>query len=181
MSRRSCISNAVPAGLQVTKGEWVVYILSSVPCPMRTYAGSTNNLFKRIRQHNGELTGGACATKTTRPWRLAALVTGFGDDKSRALRFEWFTKVKHYVRQHRKPVPGSSGPRRRRYLIDYARSMCLDGPSLILQIFDRNLVRTEFVPPSTIDKYFKASPRRRTSPRKVKAEATTVQPKKESI
>lgn len=110
--------------------EWVVYILRSVPRPMRTYAGVTNNVLKRIRQHNGEISGGACATKTTRPWELYAIVHDFGADKRRAMRFEWFTKVKHYESSLRKSVPGANGVCRRRFLVRRAMSMCKVGPQL---------------------------------------------------
>jgi predicted GIY-YIG superfamily endonuclease len=108
--------------------EWLVYILRSVPRPMRTYAGVTNNILRRIRQHNGEISGGACATKTTRPWELYAIVHGFGEDKRRALRCEWFTKVKHY--KSSLSGPGSSGVTRRRFLIKYAMEKCREGPKL---------------------------------------------------
>lgn len=77
-----------------TKGSYLCYILRSVVTPARTYSGSTNDFLHRIRQHNGLLAGGACATKTSRPWRVAALVYGFSG-KSAALRYEWFTKIKH--------------------------------------------------------------------------------------
>lgn len=108
------------------KGQWVVYVLRSIPRPMRTYAGVTNDLPKRIRQHNGELAGGARATSTTRPWKLHAIVRGFGSDKSAAMRFEWFTKVKHYISSSSssKSVPGGSGIARREFLLGYALSKC---------------------------------------------------------
>ena len=76
------------------KGEYLCYILRSVTAPWRTYSGSTNNFPHRLRQHNGELVGGAVMTKTTRPWRIAALIYNFSN-RSSALRFEWFTKMKH--------------------------------------------------------------------------------------
>lgn len=103
---------------------WVVYVLVSTPRPMRTYCGSTNNLAKRLRQHNGELVGGAVATKTDRPWTLAALVTGFGtgpEAKSACLRFEWFSKVGHCP----KPLLHGirTGPERRSFLLQRAATL----------------------------------------------------------
>jgi len=77
------------------RGEWVCYLLRSSCFPNRTYAGVTNDLRHRMRQHNGELIGGASATRRCRPWVLAAVVLGFDADKSAAMRFEWFTKVSH--------------------------------------------------------------------------------------
>lgn len=104
-------------------GEWVVYVLSSQPSPMRTYCGVTNDWPHRFRQHNGEIKGGASATRTSRPWKLSALMHGFGggpEGKSLAMRAEWFGKVKHY----NKPVPGKTGPLRRAFLLEYAKEMC---------------------------------------------------------
>jgi len=65
------------------------YLLQSLYMPSRTYVGMTNNRFQRLRRHNGEITGGARATRAYRPWRMVAFVDGFGHDKNAALRFEW--------------------------------------------------------------------------------------------
>jgi predicted GIY-YIG superfamily endonuclease len=130
---------SIPDNVMTKDGEWVVYVLSSVPNPMRTYAGSTNHLARRLRQHNGELTGGALATKTSRPWKLAALVSGFGENKCRALRYEWFCKVKHYTKKHGS-VPGNTGPKRRKFLLEYAKSMCTGTPDLCVRVFDNNMI-----------------------------------------
>lgn len=73
---------------------YLCYILRSSVKPARTYSGSTNDIRHRLRQHNGEIKGGAVATKTDRPWKIACLVYGFST-RSAALRFEWFTKTKH--------------------------------------------------------------------------------------
>ena len=58
----------------------------------RTYAGSTNNLTRRLRQHNGELVGGAKATRGFAPCQLLFVVRGFGPDQRAALRVEWRLK-----------------------------------------------------------------------------------------
>lgn len=79
----------------IKKGQWVCYMLRSCNFKHRTYAGVTNDLSHRLRQHNGEIQGGARATHQFRPWALAAVVHGFGSDKSEAMRFEWFLKVCH--------------------------------------------------------------------------------------
>jgi predicted GIY-YIG superfamily endonuclease len=55
----------------------------------KTYIGITNNLTKRIRQHNGECSGGAKYTCQGRPWKIYGYVEGFGEDKSFVLKFEW--------------------------------------------------------------------------------------------
>lgn len=54
----------------------------------RTYFGYTKNPTKRLRQHNGEIVGGAKATTKFRPWQIVCLVTGF-PNKRTALQFEW--------------------------------------------------------------------------------------------
>lgn len=55
-----------------------------------TYVGATVHLERRLRQHNGELKGGASATKARGPnaWIRAGYVAGFPDWSS-ALQFEW--------------------------------------------------------------------------------------------
>ena len=71
---------------------WVCYLLKSSVCN-RTYIGATNNFKKRIRQHNGEIKGGAKYTYSNRPWKPVCLVYGFKDN-SHALCFEWRVKRK---------------------------------------------------------------------------------------
>lgn len=53
----------------------------------RTYVGATVDPNRRLRQHNGELAGGARATRGG-VWRRRYLVGGFADERD-ALRFEW--------------------------------------------------------------------------------------------
>lgn len=91
-----CDADAACAFLDgVGRGEWVCYMLRSTVKSNRTYAGVTNDLKHRLRQHNGELVGGARATHSFRPWKIAAVVRGFDKDKSKAMRFEWFLKMGH--------------------------------------------------------------------------------------
>ena len=71
---------------------WYCYILHSTTKTNVTYNGSTNNIKRRIRQHNGELVGGAKATFINRPHKIYCLVTGL-PNKIEALRCEW--KIKH--------------------------------------------------------------------------------------
>jgi predicted GIY-YIG superfamily endonuclease len=56
-----------------------------------TYVGITNDMPHRLRQHNGELAGGARYTSRKaiegQPWYVAALVTGI-EHKNDALSFE---------------------------------------------------------------------------------------------
>lgn len=63
-----------------------VYILGNAKG--RTYIGFTNNPPRRIRQHNGEIKGGARKTRLGRPWEMILFVHGFSTS-TQALQFEW--------------------------------------------------------------------------------------------
>jgi predicted GIY-YIG superfamily endonuclease len=63
------------------------YILRSA-VSNRVYIGYTINFSHRIRQHNGEITGGAKKTRKWRPWIPVCVIKGFYDSSS-ALRFEY--------------------------------------------------------------------------------------------
>ena len=75
---------------------WWVYVLQSQTVLTKkgvgyTYVGATNNPRRRLRQHNGELLGGARSTHNGRPWTPRAL---FGPyvTKRQALKAEWALK-----------------------------------------------------------------------------------------
>lgn len=63
------------------------YVLSS-DVSSRQYIGYTVDFKRRLRQHNGEITGGAKKTSKYRPWRPFCIITGF-NESSVALRFEY--------------------------------------------------------------------------------------------
>lgn len=64
-----------------------VYLLSSTKGT--TYIGATVSLDRRLRQHNGEIKGGAKVTsKFPGTWSRIGYVSGFPDWKA-ALQFEW--------------------------------------------------------------------------------------------
>lgn len=68
---------------------WYVYILKSLSFNLSTYVGKTNDLERRLRQHNGDLKcGGAKRTKRNRPWVYFCYISGFPNETS-ALQFEW--------------------------------------------------------------------------------------------
>jgi putative endonuclease len=48
---------------------WWTYVLYSESTAL-TYTGATTNLHRRMKQHNGELIGGARATFRGRPWKV---------------------------------------------------------------------------------------------------------------
>lgn len=66
-----------------------------------TYVGCTNNFDRRIRQHNGELVGGAKITTRVSNkggiWQPYIFAVGFGDNNREALSFEW-----HWQNESRK-------------------------------------------------------------------------------
>ena len=63
-----------------------------------TYVGVTNDLPRRLRQHNGQLSGGAKSTRGRGPWEVAFFVRGF-KDRGHALSFEW--AMKHTAAKHK--------------------------------------------------------------------------------
>jgi putative endonuclease len=71
---------------------YVCYLLKS-ETSNRTYIGVTTNLKKRLRQHNGEICGGAKYTRSHRPWKPVLCVSGFYT-KNQALSFEYRVKKK---------------------------------------------------------------------------------------
>ena len=87
---------------------WFCYMLESIDGD-RTYVGATVNPDRRLRQHNGEIVGGARATKG-RAWRRRYLIGEFPEEKS-ALRFEW--RWKWLTRQ----APGDSFLERRAHAL----------------------------------------------------------------
>ena len=48
----------------------------------------TNNPKKRLRQHNGEIVGGAYKTLYKRPYEMMCIIEGF-PDRHTALSYEW--------------------------------------------------------------------------------------------
>lgn len=81
---------------RIKKGEtdnkimWCVYLLQCCVTG-RTYKGCTNNMERRLRQHNGELSGGAKYTSRYGPWRVV-MVLGPIACKRKALSIEWHWK-----------------------------------------------------------------------------------------
>jgi structure-specific endonuclease subunit SLX1 len=90
----------------------------------KTYVGATIDPNRRLRQHNGEIVGGARATKG-RHWKRHFLICGFDGEKP-ALRFEW--RWKYLTRQ----APGDTFLERRSHalsllLSDFPYAEVLEG------------------------------------------------------
>lgn len=67
---------------------WFNYIIFDV---YKTYVGSTVNLDRRIRQHNGIIKGGAKYTRNG-SWEYYAVIYNTDNDKKRCLSEEWHIK-----------------------------------------------------------------------------------------
>ena len=79
--------------------EFHVYVIGS---GRRRYIGKTNDLARRLRQHNGEIAGGARATHGRGPWEYLLVIDGFERD-SHALQAEW--RIKRERRKLRGSCP----------------------------------------------------------------------------
>lgn len=51
---------------------WWVYVIRSKTG--RTYVGATTDEIRRLRQHNGEIKGGARSTRGFRPWEIIRVI-----------------------------------------------------------------------------------------------------------
>jgi predicted GIY-YIG superfamily endonuclease len=82
------MNNVQPLYLDiVTPSDHVCYIIRSVNYN-KIYIGYTINFPHRLRQHNGEIAGGAKKTIKWRPWYAICVIKGFAEHTS-ALRFEY--------------------------------------------------------------------------------------------
>ena len=68
---------------------WNVYLLQEVG-GNRTYVGATLDVDRRLKQHNGNQSGGAKAT-AGRSWKRVCHIKGFPHERG-ALQFEWAWK-----------------------------------------------------------------------------------------
>ena len=88
--------------IEKIKDKYYCYIIRSTNPNFSnsTYNGSTNNLIRRLRQHNGEIVGGAKATKGKGPWEYYVIWEGF-NSKIEALSCEW--RIKHPTNSRKRP------------------------------------------------------------------------------
>lgn len=89
---------------------WCCYVLFSTNprYPNHTYIGKTNNLTRRLRQHNGEIAGGARATKLKKPHEYLCKICGFETEKQ-ALQYEWSFKHPERKKKHNSKYSGILG------------------------------------------------------------------------
>ena len=88
------------------------YLLQSISNSRKTYFGYTVNPKRRLRQHNGEIVGGAKRTRRARPWKMMLFISGFIDNHQ-ALSFEWHL--------HHPPRRGSNLKGRLRIITEVAK------------------------------------------------------------
>ena len=69
---------------------WTCYLLCT-PDRKHTYIGATLDPDRRLRQHNGDIKGGAKATRKCREWQTVLRVSPFPEQRD-ALQFEWMWK-----------------------------------------------------------------------------------------
>jgi structure-specific endonuclease subunit SLX1 len=81
--------------------QWWVYVLRSVE-GRRTYVGSTTDVPRRLQQHNGELPGGARATRAGRPWQVGRVIGPY-ETRGEALRVELDLKRRRGARRLEEP------------------------------------------------------------------------------
>ena len=67
------------------------YFVYWIQSSNRAYIGATVDPPKRLRQHNGEIAGGAARTRNRGPWHFECVISGFRTWKE-ALQYEWAAK-----------------------------------------------------------------------------------------
>ena len=108
---------------EASGAEWKCYLLVTLSpeSKQKTYVGVTPDLDRRLRQHNGEMSGGAAATRGHR-WERICHVRGFPDIRA-ALQFEW-----RWKQISRKYMGSVQQPLRRR-LVALQELLALDRPT----------------------------------------------------
>ncbi len=88
----------MPQTRETPQNDWQVYLLR---CADNTlYCGITNDLPRRLRQHNGEINGGAKYTQGRRPCQLVYCENH--PDKSQALKRE--RQIKQWPRSQKEEL-----------------------------------------------------------------------------
>jgi len=128
IAKRRVSGKKTPKGKKrvlVTNEDTFVYILKSSVEANKSYVGVTNCLQRRLRQHNGQLAGGARFTRGSRPWSFYAIfVVGNRHD---ALSIEW--KIKHKKRKSDGPGIGGKIAAACRFGAFVAKFSQICGPS----------------------------------------------------
>lgn len=96
----------------------------------KTYNGYTVNLNRRLRQHNGEIKGGAYATKGIGPWEFIAVMTCSTWTNVRAMQVEWL--IRYPTRKKPRPTSYAGARGRISSLVEICKR--LDDDSVRLYI-----------------------------------------------
>ncbi len=86
--------------ISINNEPYLVYIIKS---DNFSYVGMTNNFFRRWRQHNKEIKGGAKYTSKRENWYPICIIDGFKTMKE-AMQCEW--SLKHHKRKQFKGPDG---------------------------------------------------------------------------
>jgi structure-specific endonuclease subunit SLX1 len=116
----------------------IVYILRSSSDSDKFYCGYTNNIARRIRQHNGFIKGGGEYTASIPgPWLLACIVYGIPElTKKEALNIEYYTKAKNYNHPLNNQIPEELISRRLWLVL---QAMKFEAKECTAKIFDRDM------------------------------------------
>lgn len=109
----------------MSKSQIVVYFLLDNTFQRMSYRGYSTCLKRRIRQHNGQIKGGARYTRKSNNWVVLAYISGF-QSKKVAMSYEWYTK--------------------RRRLTCHEKMMKFSSPHIRLQKFFAPLFAKKFTP-----------------------------------
>jgi predicted GIY-YIG superfamily endonuclease len=130
--------NSIPPSVKVKR--FYCYILAQTSSlrggkcpggsPRRTYNGYTVDLRHRLRQHNGEIKGGAFATKNRGPWEFIAVMTCLEWTNVRAMKVEWL--IRYPTRKKPRPTEFSGPQGRINSLVEVVKRM--DEPSIHLYV-----------------------------------------------
>ncbi|PIA48359.1 hypothetical protein AQUCO_01400753v1 [Aquilegia coerulea] len=85
-----------------SSSSWSVYLIISTNKPIKTYVGVTTDFSRRLKQHNGDLKGGAKASRAGRPWICACIIQGFKDHSEACeLEAKWKNSSRKLSRKRR--------------------------------------------------------------------------------
>ncbi len=96
----------------------------------RTYNGYTVNLNRRLRQHNGEIKGGAFATKGIGPWEFIAVMTCDTWNNVRAMQVEWL--IRYPTRKKPRPTSFAGAKGRISSLVEVCKRLGDDSVRLYI-------------------------------------------------
>lgn len=99
----------------------------------RTYNGYTVDLTHRLRQHNGEIKGGAFATRNVGPWEFIAVMTCMDWTSVRAMQVEWL--IRYPTRKKPRPTEYAGAQGRINSLVEIVNRM--DEPNIKLYVHPR--------------------------------------------